>query len=108
MVPGSTHTGWGREEGRGKTTLLYGNEKFTAMGNCLLPAGGLQGAVQSMPQHHPTQEERKLEHLSTDIYPCGPGTASRGANTLAFLCCSVWAEFASPTGENQAKADRCL
>ena len=82
----------GKRGGEGKeTSTRHGNEKFTAMGNCLLPAGGLQGAVQSMPQHHPTQEERKLEPLSTDISPCGPGTAPRGANTLAFLCCSVWA-----------------
>ena len=82
----------GKRGGEGKeTSKRHGNEKFTAMGNCLLPAGGLQGAMQSMPQHHPTQEERKLEALSIDISPCGPGTAPRGANTLAFLCCSVWA-----------------
>ena len=82
----------GKRGGEGKeTSTRHGNEKFIAMGNCLLPAGGLQGAVQSMPQHYPTQEERKLEPLSTDISPCGPGTAPRGANTLAFLCCSVWA-----------------
>lgn len=57
----------GKRGGEGKdTSTRYGNEKFTAMGSCLLPVGGLQGAVQSMPQHHPTQE-RKLEPLSTDI-----------------------------------------